>query len=90
MDQPTIGKEKFQYSLSTSYTGEVITTYGDPYNQTLDSYMLTDFSVRYIFDLTHVSIEAKIKNLMNKSYVTYQNYPNPGTEYLLTLNYTIN
>jgi len=83
-------KEKFQYSLSLSYTGEVITTYGEPYNQTLDSYMLTDFSIRYIFDLTHVSVEAKIKNLMDKSYVTYQNYPNPGREYLLTLNYTIN
>lgn len=85
-----IVKEKFQYSLSTSYTGEVITTYGEPYNQTLDSYMLTDLSIRYIFDLTHVSIEAKIKNLMDKSYVTYQNYPNPGREYLLTLNYTMN
>ena len=81
--------EKIVFGISTSYTGEVITSYGEPYNQTLDSYILTNISLKYLFDLLPFSLEAKVKNLMNKSYITYLNYPNPGREYLLTLNYTI-
>ena len=34
-----------------------------------------------------VAFIGKLKNLMDKSYTTYQNYPNPGRESLLTINY---
>ena len=82
--------KKIQLSLVNSYTDKVITSYAVPENKTLDSYFLTDFSVKYIFDFFPLSVEGKIKNLMNKSYITYQNYPNPGRELLLTINYIIN
>lgn len=85
----TVKNEKIIFSINTSYNGEVITSYGEPYNQKLDSYILTNISLKYLFDLLPFSLEAKVKNLMNKSYITYLNYPNPGREYLLTLNYTI-
>ena len=82
--------KEIQLSLVNSYTDKVITSYAVPENKTLDSYFLTDFSVKYIFDFFPLSVEGKIKNLMNKSYITYQNYPNPGRELLLTINYIIN
>jgi len=36
------------------------------------------------------TLKGKVKNLLDKNYTTYQNYPNPGRELLLTINYTIN
>ncbi len=78
------------FNLVSSYRGEVITSYGVPNNKILEDYLLTDFSLRYKSDSLPISFQAKIKNLMNKSYISYQNYPNPGREYLLTMEYIIN
>jgi iron complex outermembrane receptor protein len=83
-------KDNFQFNLNKLYTGEVITTYGSLNNNTLDEFILTDISVKYTFDILPITVLGKVKNLTDKSYITYQNYPNPGRELLLTINYTIN
>ena len=83
-------KDNLQFNLNKLYTGEVITTYGSLNNNTLDEFILTDISVKYTFDKLPITILGKVKNLTDKSYITYQNYPNPGRELLLTINYTIN
>ncbi len=84
-----ITEDNLQFSLNQSYTGEVITNYSTLTDNTLDAFILTDVSLKYSANNLPISIEAKVKNLLDKSYQTYQNYPNPGRELLLTLNYII-
>lgn len=86
----TLIKNNITFNLISSYRGEVITSYGVPNNKILEDYLLTDLSLQYKSDLFPITFQAKIKNMMNKSYITYQNYPNPGREYLLTMEYIIN
>jgi len=86
----TLTKDNLQFSLNTSYTGEVITNHSSPNNKTLDSFTLTDIAIRYSFEKLPFTLKGKVKNLLDKNYTTYQNYPNPGRELLLTINYTIN
>ena len=86
----TLNSDNLQFSLNTSYTGEVITTYGSLKNNTLDGFILTDIAIQYALEKLPISFVGKIKNVVDKSYTTYQNYPNPGRELLLTINYTIN
>ena len=85
-----ITEDNLQFILNQSYTGSVITSHDALKNKTLPYFILTDIAIAYSPDFISVSIEGKVKNLMDKSYTTYQNYPNPGRELLLTLNYTIN
>ena len=85
-----VKKYNLMLNLNNSYTSGVITTYGTPNNKTLDSFILTDLSIKYDFINFPFSVKIKVKNLMDKSYVTYQNYPNPGREYLFTLEYNNN
>jgi len=85
-----VNEGDFSFIVNKNYTGEVITSHGALENKTLPYFILTDIAIAYSPDFVPVSIEIKIKNLMDKSYTTYQNYPNPGRELLLTLNYTIN
>jgi len=86
----TLNKDNLQFSLNTSYNGEVITNHSTPNNKTLDSFTLTDIAIRYSFEKLPITLKGKVKNLLDKNYATYQNYPNPGRELLLTINYTIN
>ena len=86
----TITEDNLQFKLNKSYTGEVITTYGSLKNNIIDGFFLTDVSVIYNLDKLPFTIFAKVRNFMNRTYTTYQNYPNPGRELLLTINYTIN
>ena len=86
----TFTKKNLKFSLNTSYTGEIITTYGPLKNNTLDGFTLTDIAIKYTLKKLPITLIGKLKNLMDKSYTTYQNYPNPGRELLLTINYTIN
>ena len=86
----TLNKDNLQFSLSTSYNGEVITNHSTPNNKTLDDFTLTDIAIRYSFEKLPITLKGKVKNLLDKNYTTYQNYPNPGRELLLTINYTIN
>ena len=85
-----VNEGDFSFIVNKNYTGEVITSHGALENKTLPYFILTDIAIAYSPDFVPVSIEGKVKNLMDKSYTTYQNYPNPGRELLLTLNYTIN
>tara|TARA_B100000902_G_C26442262_1_gene496635 strand:- start:46 stop:498 length:453 start_codon:yes stop_codon:yes gene_type:complete len=86
----TLIDKNIHLTLNKMYTGKVITSYAFPENKTLDSFLLTDLSCKYILTNYQISILLKVKNLFNKSYVTYLNYPNPGREYLLTINYNMN
>jgi len=86
----TLVDKNLKLCLSKLFTGQVVATYGSIENMTLDSFLLTDFTFRYMLNSQPLSIQAKIKNLMNKSYVTYQNYPNPGREYLFSIEYIFN
>ena len=85
-----VNESDFAFILNQNYTGEVITSHGALENKTLPYFILTNIAITYSSDFVPISIEVKVKNLMDKSYTTYQNYPNPGRELLLTLNYTIN
>ena len=84
-----IKQDDLELQFTKSYTGEVITSYGMLENNTLDSYIITNISVKYKFSSIPILLHAKIKNLMDKSYVSYENYPNPGREYILTVSYLI-
>ena len=86
----TLTKDNLQYSLNTSYTGEVITSHSSLNNKMLDGFTLTDIAIKYSLEKLPITLVCKVKNLMDKSYTTYQNYPNPGRELILTINYTIN
>jgi iron complex outermembrane receptor protein len=86
----TLTEDNVQFSLNTSYTGEVITTHSLLNNKTLDNFTLTDIAIKYTFEKLPFTLKGKVKNLLDKNYTTYQNYPNPGRELLLTINYTIN
>jgi vitamin B12 transporter len=85
-----VKESDFAFIVNQNYTGEVITSHGALENKTLPYFILTDIAITYSPDFIPVSIKGKVKNLMDKSYTTYQNYPNPGRELLLTLNYSIN
>ena len=85
-----VKEDDLTFTINQNYTGHVITSYGTFENKTLPYFILTDIAIAYFPDFIPVSIKGKVKNLMDKSYTTYQNYPNPGRELLLTLNYTIN
>ncbi|HIG32204.1 MAG TPA: TonB-dependent receptor [Flavobacteriales bacterium] len=85
-----IAKDDFQFSINQSYTGEVITTHGIQENETLPAFVLTDIGLRWKSTHSSFSLQGKVKNLMDKSYQTYQNYPNPGRELQLTITYSIN
>ena len=84
----SFAKNQFQYFISALYNGEVITNYGNP-NNTLQDFTLFDFAIKYFFKYP-LEMEIKIKNFADKQYQTYQNYPSPGRELLMTINYTIN
>ena len=86
----TLTKNNLQYSLNTFYTGEVITTYSSFNNNMLDGFTLTDVAIKYNLERLPIILIGKVENLLDRSYTTYQNYPKPGRELLLTINYTIN
>ena len=84
----SFAKNQFQYFITTLYNGEVITNYANP-NNTLQDFSLFDFAIKYTFKYP-LDMEIKIKNFADKQYQTYQNYPSPGRELLMTINYTFN
>ena len=82
-------KNQIKYYLNSAYTGEVITSYGTNNNK-LKDFVLTSFGLIYNPSNIPLEFEFNIKNLMDLEYQTYQNYPTPGREFFLTINYTIN
>ena len=82
-------KNEIKYYLNSSYTGEVITSYGS-INNKLDDFIITSFGLIYNPKKLPLETELAIKNLMDLDYQTYQNYPTPGREFFLTINYSIN
>ena len=59
-------------------------------NNKLKDFVLTSFGLIYNPSNIPLEFEFNIKNLMDLEYQTYQNYPTPGREFFLTINYTIN
>ena len=78
-----------QFIFNHSYTDKVITSYGYLEDKYLDAFFISDLTVNTKINFIPILFQVTISNLMNKSYQTYQNYPNPGREILLTINYTI-
>ncbi len=85
-----IAKNDFQFNINQSYTGQVIATHGTPENETLPAFLLTDIGLSWKSTHSPFSFQGKVKNLMNKSYQTYQNYPNAGRGLQLTITYILN
>ena len=76
--------------LNQSYNGSVLTSYSATGDKYLDEFLLTDLSYSQKITSSPIYLSIKIKNLFDSSYQNYSNYPNPGREYILTLNYKLN
>ncbi|OUV69705.1 MAG: hypothetical protein CBC83_09830 [Flavobacteriales bacterium TMED123] len=81
-------KPNFQLSINHAYNGSVFTTSDN--SDFLEDYWLTDLSFLYEFSELPFNLQLKIKNMKNKRYQPYENYPAAGRTFLLTLNYIIN
>ena len=82
----TIIESNLKLSLIHSYTGKVFTNSDE--SDFLKPYSLTDVSMSYKFK-KYFDFTITAKNILNKKYQSYQGYPNPGKNYLLTLNYNL-
>ncbi|MDC3115847.1 TonB-dependent receptor [Bacteroidota bacterium] len=76
--------------LNITFTDEVITSYSSVDNKTLESYTLVNAGTSYKLFNEDLKLDLRVLNLTNQQYQTYLNYPNPGREYVLSINYTIN
>ncbi len=83
-----IKESNFQCSVNHAYNGSVFTTSDN--TDSLEDYWLTDLSFLYEFYRLPLGFQLKIKNIQNKRFQAYKNYPAPGRTFLLTLNYDIN
>ena len=78
------GYKNWSYKVNNSFVGSVFTS-SDNLNE-LESFVLTNMSVKYNIKTIYSSFCFSIKNVFNTEYQSYQNYPNPGREFLLQLN----
>ncbi len=81
-------ENNFQLSINQSYNGSVFTTSDN--KDSLDAYLLCDVALLYQFEELLFSFQLTIKNINNKTYQPYKNYPAAGRELVATLNYIIN
>ena len=54
------------------------------------AYTLVSAGTSYKLFNEDLKLDLRVLNLTNQQYQTYLNYPNPGREYVLSINYTIN
>ena len=76
--------------LNITFTDEVITSYSSSDNKKLEAYTLVSAGTSYKLFNEDLKLDLRVLNLTNQQYQTYLNYPNPGREYVLSINYTIN
>ena len=76
--------------LNITFTDEVITSYSNGDNKTLEAYTLVSAGTSYKLFNEDLKLDLRVLNLTNQQYQTYLNYPNPGREYVFSINYTIN
>ena len=76
--------------LNITFTDEVITSYSSGDNKKLEAYTLVSAGTSYNLFNEDLKLDLRVLNLTNQQYQTYLNYPNPGREYVLSINYTIN
>ncbi len=76
--------------LNITFTDEVITSYSSSDNKTLEAYTLVNAGTSYKLFNEDLKLDLRVLNLTNQQYQTYLNYPKPGREYVLSINYTIN
>ena len=80
---------KFISFLNITFTDEVITSYTSRDNKKLEAYTLVNAGASYKLFNEDLKLDLRVLNLTNQQYQTYLNYPNPGREYVLSINYTI-
>ena len=80
---------KFISFLNITFTDEVITSYTSGDNKKLDAYTLVNAGTSYKLFNEDLKLDLRVLNLTNQQYQTYLNYPNPGREYVLSINYAI-
>ena len=80
---------KFISFLNITFTDEVITSYTSGDNKKLEAYTLVNAGASYKLFNEDLKLDLRVLNLTNQQYQTYLNYPNPGREYVLSINYTI-
>ena len=76
--------------LNITFTDEVITSYSSGDNKKLEAFTLVSAGTSYKLFNEDLKLDLRVLNLTNQQYQTYLNYPNPGREYVLSINYTIN
>tara|TARA_B100000287_G_C20539458_1_gene744059 strand:- start:428 stop:1090 length:663 start_codon:yes stop_codon:yes gene_type:complete len=85
-----IEKIKSNFIFSYVYNDKVLTSYSSLDDKYLDGFFLTNIAFNKELNNIPIYVIFKVNNLMDKSYQTYENYPNPGREYLLAITYKIN
>ena len=76
--------------LNITFTDEVITSYSSGDNKKLEAYTLVSAGTSYKLFNEDLKLDLRVLNLTKQQYQTYLNYPNPGREYVFSINYTIN
>lgn len=79
--------KEYNLYIQNTYTDKVITSYGFSEDNYLDAFNITDIIINSVIKNTNIGYTLQFKNIFDVSYQTYLNYPNPGREYLLTLNF---
>ena len=79
--------KEYNLYVQNTYTDKVITSYGFSEDNYLDAFNITDIIINSVIKNTNIGYTLQFKNIFDVSYQTYLNYPNPGREYLLTLNF---
>ena len=76
--------KKWSVRINKSYVGTVYTS-SDNLNY-LPPYFLMNSSLKYYLENIQTEFTISIDNILNNEYQTYQNYPNPGRNFLIQLN----
>ena len=80
--------KNLSYKINPSYVGSVFTS-SDNLNE-LNAFIVTNMSIKCNIKSVNSSLSFSVKNIFNTEYQSYQNYPNPGREFLIQLNINLN
>ena len=80
--------KKLNFNVNSSFVGSVFTSSDNLHK--LDSYILTNLWIKYNITNLKSDLSFIVKNIFNKDYQSYQNYPNPRKEFLIKLTINLN
>lgn len=80
-----------QISLNAHYTGESISSYGNPDDEILQSYIETNATLQYQLPILNnqLSVIFDVNNIFDKQFETISGYPEPGRTIRLGLKYML-